>query len=220
MGDRFNTISMMVLGAAIVALGGTIVTGEMFHAERPEKMGYIVEGVEEESADSGAVADPPIALRLQTADVAKGGDQFKKCASCHTITQGGANGIGPNLWATMGKPYGSHAGFAYSDALKAMGRTWTFEEMDAWLKKPSAHIKGTKMSYAGLSNAQDRASLIAYLNAQGSNLPLPAAPAAAPAAAEAPGGQTGDSATPPGGPGTQPGGTPGNTSAPAAVPNQ
>jgi cytochrome c len=53
MDDRKNTIAMMVLAAGIVALGGSIATGEFFHAERPEKMGYVVEGVEVEGEGGG-----------------------------------------------------------------------------------------------------------------------------------------------------------------------
>ncbi len=217
MDDRFNTIAMMALGAGIVALGATIVSGEFFHGERPEKMGYVVEGVEAEAGSAGEVADPPIAVRLATADPAKGADQFKKCASCHTITSGGPNGIGPNLWATVGETAGEgKGGFAFSDALKSKGVKWGFDELDQWLKKPSAYVPGTKMSFAGLSNGQDRANLIAYLNSQGSNLPLPAAPAeGAGNKTEAPAGQ-GKTDSPPSG--EQPGGTPGNTAAPATKP--
>ena len=182
MDSRSNVIAMMVLGAGIVALGSSIVAGEMFHNERPEKMGYVVEGVEEEGGEGSVVAEVPIATLLATADPAKGAEVFKKCASCHNINQGGANGIGPNLWAALGKPHGHVPGFAYSDALKAVPGNWDFEGMNKWLTKPSAYAKGTKMNFAGLSKPEDRANLIAYLNSQGSNLPLLAAPAAAPAA--------------------------------------
>jgi cytochrome c len=184
MDSRNNVIAMMVLGAGIVALGSSIVAGEIFHNERPEKMGYVVEGVEEVSSEGPVVAEVPIATLMATADPAKGAEVFKKCASCHNIANGGANGTGPNLWGVMGKPHGVHPGFAYSDALKAVPGNWDFEGMNKWLTKPAAYAKGTKMNFAGLSKPEDRANLIAYLNSQGSNLPLPAPPAAgaAPAA--------------------------------------
>jgi len=217
MDDRFNTIAMMALGAGVVALGATIVSGEYFHAEKPEKPGFVVEGVVEEGGDAGEAADPPIATRLATADPAKGADVFKKCASCHTINSGGANGIGPNLYATVGEKAGEgKAGFAFSEALKSKGVSWGFDELDQWLKKPSGYVPGTKMSFAGLGNAQDRANVIAYMNTQGSNKPLPAAPAAAP---EAPGGQGAKTDTPPS-TSPQPGGTPGNETTPATKPGQ
>lgn len=182
MDSRSNVIAMMVLGAGIVALGSTIVAGEIFHNERPEKMGYVVEGVEEIAGGDAPVAVVPIATLLATADIAKGAEIFKKCASCHNVTPGGANGIGPALHGVMGKPHAAVAGFAYSDALKAVPGNWDFEGMNKWLLKPAAYAKGTKMNFAGLSKPEDRANIIAYLNAQGSNLPLPAAPAAAAAA--------------------------------------
>lgn len=185
MDNRSNVIVMMVLGAGIVALGATIVTGEVFKGERPERPGYVVEGVEADASAGGPAAAVPIATLLPTADAAKGADVFKKCMACHTATQGGANGIGPNLWATLGEPIGQgKGGFAFSDALKGKGGNWDFEAMNAWLTSPRAFAAGTKMTFAGLSKPEDRANVIAYLNSLGSNLPLPAAPAggAAPAA--------------------------------------
>ncbi|RHW18391.1 cytochrome c family protein [Sphingomonas gilva] len=179
MDDRTNTIAGWVLAGCATALAASIGAGMYFHAERPEKMGYPIEGVEEEGA-GGAAAAVDIATLLPTADAAKGAEVFKKCAACHTINQGGANGIGPNLWAAMGKPHGHVPGFAYSDALKSVPGVWDFKSMDAWLTSPRKYAPGTKMTFAGLGNAQDRADLLVYLNSQGSNLPLPAAPAAAP----------------------------------------
>ena len=184
---KTNTIAGWALGAGIVALGSAIVGNMIFEGHRPEKMGYAIEGVEEEGAGGGA-AEVDIATLLPTADAAKGAEVFKKCAACHTITQGGANGVGPNLYATMGEAIAQgKAGFAFSDALKGVGGSWNFENMNAWLTSPRKFANGTKMTFAGLGNAQDRANVILYLNQQGSNLPLPAAPAAgaSPAAKDA-----------------------------------
>lgn len=184
MDDRFNTIAGWALFAGIIALGGAIVSNKVFETERPEEMGYAIEGVEAEG-EGGAAAGPSLNTLLASADVAKGEKVFAKCAACHTINQGGANGVGPNLYGTLGEPIGQgKGGFAFSDALKKVGGTWTFEAMDKWLKSPRDFAPGTKMTFAGLGNAEDRANIIAYLNAQGSNLPLPAADAA-PAEGEA-----------------------------------
>ncbi|UYY56860.1 c-type cytochrome [Sphingomonas sp. S2-65] len=183
MDDRFNTIAGWALAGGIAALGLTIVSGMAFHSERPEKMGYAIEGVED-AGEAGAAAVEPIATRLAKADPAKGADVFKQCTACHTINQGGPSGIGPNLYAAVGKPHGHVPGFAYSDALKAVPGNWTFDALDAWLTSPRKYAPGTKMTFAGLANPQDRANVIAYLNSQGSNLPLPAAPAAGEAPAD------------------------------------
>lgn len=185
MDDRSNTIAGWVLGAGIVALGASIASGMFYDSEAPEKPGYAIQGVE--SADGGGAAAVPIATLLATADVAKGEAIFKKCVACHTIAAGGANGIGPNLNGVLGKPLASHAGFAYSDALKSKGGTWTFEAMSEWLANPKKYAPGNKMTFAGLGNPEERAAILLYINSQGSNLPLPAAPVADAAAAPAEG---------------------------------
>ena len=186
---EWNKIAGWVLTAAIAVLGLSIVTGMIYSPHAPEQKGYVVEGVEAEADAGGAAeAEKPIAFFLASADAAKGEAAFKKCAACHTINAGGANGIGPNLHATVGKPVASKPGFAYSEALKSKGGSWGFDELSQWLKSPKAYAPGNKMSFAGLGKPEERANVIAYLNAQGSNLPLPAVPAevaAAPADATA-----------------------------------
>ena len=184
MDDRNNTIAGWVLGAGIAALGSTIAMGMVFNGHRPEKMGFEIEAAE----TGGAAAGPAIETLLQTADAAKGEAVFAKCSACHTINAGGANGIGPNLHGVMGEAIGTgHGGFAFSDALKKKGGTWTWQAMNEWLTSPRKFANGTKMSFAGLGKAEDRANLMVYMNSQGANIPLPAAPAADAAAAPAEG---------------------------------
>jgi cytochrome c len=184
--SKTNMVAGWVLAGGIAALGLSIVTGMAYKSHRPEKMGYPIEGVEIGGEHGDAKVDAPIATLLAGADAAKGAESFKKCTACHTINQGGASGIGPNLYAVVGKPHGHIPGFAYSDALKGVPGNWDFDALNAWLKSPRKYAPGTKMTFAGIADAQERANVIAYLNAQGSNLPLPAAPAAeAPSAAEA-----------------------------------
>lgn len=183
MDDRNNTIFGWVLGGCIVALGLGSLTGQMWKGHAPEKMGYAVEGGGDSAG--GADAGPSIEALLQTADLAKGEQAFSKCAACHTVNQGGANGIGPNLWGVMGTKIATHVpGFAYSEALKSHDGDWDWANMDAWLTSPRRFANGTKMSFAGMSNPEERANLIAYMNAQGSNLPLPPPPAPAEETAE------------------------------------
>ncbi len=186
MTDRLNTIFGWVLFAGIVALGLSILSGLYFHADkpqRPETMGFPIEGVVEEGGgDSG----PALATLLASGSADAGASVFAKCTSCHTIEQGGANGIGPNLFGTLGKSIGKHAaGFAYSDALSGKGGEWTYEAMDEWLKSPRAFAPGTKMSFAGLSSPEDRANVILYLHANGGGPPFPAAPVEEPATGDA-----------------------------------
>ena len=170
-----NTIAGWVLFGGIAALGFSIVSSKYFHADspqRPEKMGYVIEGVE---TSGGADAGPAIETLLASADAAAGEKIWSKCAACHTINSGGADGIGPNLHGTMGKAIAS-GGFAFSDALKGVGGNWDWNAMNEWLTSPRKFANGTKMTFAGLGKAEDRANLMVYMNGEGSNLPLPAAP--------------------------------------------
>ena len=177
MDDRFNTIAGWVLFAGIVALGSSIIAGEAFHSERPEKMGYPIAGVVEEGAGA-AEAEKPIEFYLASADPAKGQQVFNKCMACHNADKGGANQLGPNLWDVIGEPIGQGKGFAFSSALSGKGGSWNWDNLAQWLTSPKAFAPGTKMTFAGLGNPQDRANVIAFLNAHSdAPKPLPAAPA-------------------------------------------
>src|SRR5205823_13174782 len=179
-----------VLFAGIVALGSSIVAGEMFRSERPEKMGYPIAGVEQEGA--AAAAEQPIEVYLAKADPAKGQQVFNKCMACHNADKGGANQLGPNLWDVLGEPIGQGKGFAFSDALSKKGGTWDWDKLSQWLSSPKAFAPGTKMTFAGLSNPEDRANVIAFLNSHSdAPKPLPAAP---PQAAAKPDAKTGEAA--------------------------
>ena len=208
MDDRANTIAGWALAGGIAALGLSILSGEYFHSERPEKMGYVVEGVEEEGDAGTAEAEKPIAFYLASADPAKGADVFKKCAACHNAENGGPNALGPNLWGVLGEPVGQGAhGFAFSDALKSKGGTWDWQNLSDWLHSPKKFAPGTKMTFAGISKPEDRANVIAYLNQQSASpRPMPAVPAEA-AAAPAAAGAAADNAAAP---------AEGNEAAPAA----
>lgn len=186
MDDRANTIAGWALAGGIAALGLSILSSGYFHSERPEKMGYVVEGVEAEGDTGGAAAEKPIAFYLASADPAKGADVFKKCAACHNAAKGGPNALGPNLWGVLGEPIGAgHSGFPFSDALKSKGGNWDWQSMSDWLHSPKTFAPGTKMTFAGLSKPEDRANVIAYLNQQSdAPKPMPAVPAEAAPAAE------------------------------------
>lgn len=202
MDGRFNTIAGWVLGAGIVLLGANLLVHEVFKAEHSNEFGYPVNGAGE--SESGGSAEQPIAFYLQTADAGRGERQFAKCASCHTINQGGANGTGPNLYGVAGEPIGTgHGGFAFSDALRTHGGNWDWDNLSAWLASPRAFAPGTRMGFGGMANPQERADLLLYLNAQGGHLTVPPPPAAAPAGGNesagntaAPAGNTANAAAP------------------------
>ena len=97
------------------------------------------------------------------ADLKNGEDHFGLCRSCHTITQGGANMTGPNLYGVFGRKAAAKPGYAYSDALRAKGVTWDAATLDQWLAGPQTFAPGTKMSFPGLKDANDRRDVIGYL---------------------------------------------------------
>lgn len=115
-----------------------------------------------------------IGALLANADAAAGGKVAKKCAACHSFDEGGRHKVGPNLWNVVGRDIGAAEGYKFSGAMADLGGTWDYEALDAFLTSPKAFAAGTKMSFAGIRDAGDRADLIAYLRGlSDSPLPLP-----------------------------------------------
>ncbi len=125
------------------------------------------------AAPQDAAAQDPMAL-IAAADPAQGAKIAKKCLSCHSFDKGGPNKVGPNLWGVIGRKSGSHEGFAYSEAMKNAGKAWNLEELNTYLTDPKKTVPGTKMSFVGLKDAQERAALLRWLRDQSDNpVPLP-----------------------------------------------
>lgn len=164
-GMEFNKIFAAVLVAGIVAMLGGFVGKLLVHGETPAEDAYTIEVVE--AAGPGGAAEAkaePILALIAAADVSRGQTVAKACAACHTFTKGGANGVGPNLWNTLGNAKEHAAGYAYSGALKAHGSaSWTYLDMNKYLWKPKKYAPGTKMNFIGLKKPEDRAAVIAYL---------------------------------------------------------
>nr|1CO6_A Chain A, PROTEIN (CYTOCHROME C2) [Blastochloris viridis]1CRY_A Chain A, CYTOCHROME C2 [Blastochloris viridis]1IO3_A Chain A, CYTOCHROME C2 [Blastochloris viridis] len=104
-------------------------------------------------------------------DAASGEQVFKQCLVCHSIGPGAKNKVGPVLNGLFGRHSGTIEGFAYSDANKNSGITWTEEVFREYIRDPKAKIPGTKMIFAGVKDEQKVSDLIAYIkqfNADGS----------------------------------------------------
>ncbi len=134
-----------------------------------------------EPGGAGKEAAKPVVLAaiaplLVKADLALGESTAKKlCSQCHTFNEGGKNGVGPNLYGSVGQPHGHVAGFNYSTGLKGKTGPWTYEDLNNWLFKPSAYVTGTRMAFAGIKDDQSRANVIAYMRTLSKNpVPLPA----------------------------------------------
>tara|TARA_R110002096_G_scaffold79621_10_gene187175 strand:- start:674 stop:1165 length:492 start_codon:yes stop_codon:yes gene_type:complete len=116
------------------------------------------------SSDQGPPAAQRVALTAAGADIANGQRQFRRCQSCHTITEGGRHTVGPNLYGVIGRPAASASGFSYSRALIESGLSWDAETLEEWIENPRELVPGNRMSFVGLRNADDRRDVIAYLN--------------------------------------------------------
>jgi cytochrome c len=192
---ELNKILGAVLGTCLAVLALNIAAGAIFSTEKPAKPGYAI-AVKAEGGGATKEAAPkevPLPERLAKASIDKGKSTAKQCEACHTLTKGGPNRVGPNLWNIVGSDRGEgRGGFAFSSAMKAKGGKWTYEELDKFLTDPRGYISGTAMTFAGIKNDQQRADVIDYLHTLSDNpLPLPkvaeAKPAApAPAASNAP----------------------------------
>lgn len=151
-----------VCGSLLVFLLLGFFSGLIFDTHS-EEVAYVVNVPEEGAGDGGGAAAPTedVAALVAAADAAKGEAVFKKCAACHKID--GSNAVGPHLENVVNRPIGSVEGYSYSDAMANHGENWTPENLYHFLTKPSAFVAGTKMSFAGLPKADDRANVIAYL---------------------------------------------------------
>jgi cytochrome c len=144
------------------------------------------------SASAQKPAGPPSIDPLLASANVKEGDTLAHqiCAACHSLNKGGPAIVGPNLWGIVDAPHDHMAGFNYSPALeKYKGQPWTYEALNKWLYDPAAYAPGTRMTFAGIKNTQQRADLIAYLRTLSDNpVPLPKVqPTAAAETAPAPG---------------------------------
>jgi cytochrome c len=167
---EWNKIIGAILGSMILAMVSGIIAGNLVKPKRLEHPAYAI-AVAEPSKSPGAggnaeTGPEPIAPLLATADLAAGKERTKVCIACHTFDKGAANKIGPNLYDVLGEPIaGERNGYAFSPALQAhKAEKWGPDELNKWLFDPKGFAPGTKMSYTGLKNAQDRANVVAYLN--------------------------------------------------------
>lgn len=186
-----NTVLGTTLAAALAVIGLGVVSETIFEPHYPATPAYPVQlgAPEAATADAPKEAEPDIATLLASATVEAGTKVAAQCASCHTFTEGGANGIGPNLHTVYGRMAGSWPGFSYSAGVKGFGQTWTAETLNGFLTSPKHYIEGTMMTFAGLKKPQDRANVIAYLhslNPAAPPLPAPPPPSATPAPATSP----------------------------------
>tara|TARA_Y200000002_G_scaffold338983_1_gene308684 strand:- start:1916 stop:2488 length:573 start_codon:yes stop_codon:yes gene_type:complete len=173
---EINKIIASILLTALIIIGIGKIVDVLFYVEKPKLSAYKVEGIDQGNSGQEAstktekiVEAVDIKALLAMGDLAHGEKVFKKCSACHMIAADGKNKIGPNLWSVIGRTAGAVNDYNYSKAMKAYAKEWTFEEMNSYLIKPQAYIKGTKMAFAGLRKEKDRASVILYMNSKSSS---------------------------------------------------
>jgi len=172
---EINKIIAAILMVFFVMFGIGKISDFIFHVEKPKTASYKVE-VPKSTATQASNADQAVDIStlLAEGDVEHGQNVFKKCSACHSVKKGGKNKIGPALYNVLGRNVASIDDYKYSKALIAYEKSWTFIEMNDFLIKPQAYIKGTKMAFAGLKKEKDRASVILFMNQNSDNpLPLP-----------------------------------------------
>lgn len=102
-------------------------------------------------------------LSAEEALLKRGKIVWLKCRSCHETSQDGKNKVGPNLYGLMGAEAGVSEEFVYSEALENSGVVWDEASLDAFLERPAAYIKGTKMAFVGIRKESDRKAVIEYI---------------------------------------------------------
>ena len=118
------------------------------------------------AANEATAAAPSgdLAAMMAGADPQKGRILYLQCRACHSLVpEAEAGKIGPTLHDVIGRAAGTAPGFAYSDAVAKSGITWTAEQIDKWLQRPSEFLPGNKMVFIGIQDPQDRANIIAFI---------------------------------------------------------
>jgi len=160
----FNKYAAAILATALGFMLIKEVSHSAMHTEYPEKPAYGADLVVAEPEDGPVIELPfPQETWIASMDAARGAKVFKKCTSCHNADEGGKNGTGPNLWNIVGSSAAANGSFAYSGAMTNSGVNWGYEELDAFLKKPTNFMSGTKMNFVGLKKEGDRAAVIELL---------------------------------------------------------
>jgi cytochrome c len=169
---ELNKIFGAVVGSVLVVTVLGFIANMLVHPHQLEKSVLDIKLPEPVAAAASvepAVALPPIAPLLASADIEAGKAVTRNCTSCHSFEKGGRNGVGPNLWDVVAKKKAHIDGFNYSPALAAAaGRPgedgqWGYEQLNGFLANPRGYLTGTRMAFAGIRRAEDRANLIAYM---------------------------------------------------------
>ena len=144
-------LAAVAVKAAVIALAWTALTAPADAAPQ--------------TATTGAAPTAAAAPAAESPQLRRGRLLYLQCRACHELKPSGAALVGPHLAGIVGRKAAAVAGFAYSPALAAQSFAWDRERLDRWLERPGALVPGNSMAFAGIASAEDRAALIAYLEA-------------------------------------------------------
>jgi cytochrome c len=169
-----NRVAVTALGAVLFVMLLTAFSNLLLSPRTPKVPGFALPaGAPAATAEAPKAAPAtPLPVLLAKADVTKGENDVKVCATCHNFKEGAGPKIGPDLWNVVGRPVASSPGFVYSDSLKAMGGDWTYDKLDAWIANPKEMVAGTKMAFPGEKDERKRADILDYLHTL-SDKPVP-----------------------------------------------
>lgn len=174
-----------IIGAVLVTLLAIktfdIVGNGLYHPKQLEHNVFVVAGAAQAAPTTAGTATgaavkqvEPITAILASANIDTGKKAAQKCAICHSFDKGAAAKIGPNLWGVVNGPHARAAGFAYSDGMKSKEGAWDYEALNQFIANPKGYVPGTKMAFAGVPRASERADIIAFLRSLAdSPAPLP-----------------------------------------------
>jgi len=157
-------------GMLLIFLLGGWVAETIYHSgsRYDQEQAYTIDTGEEDDEEV-AEAEPEVPFEevYAAADASAGERLWRQCSACHAIAEE-RNGTGPHLVNIVGRAKAAVDGFAYSDVLAGMESDWTPENISAFIENPREYAPGTKMSYNGMRDIEDRANLIAWLENEGS----------------------------------------------------
>lgn len=175
-----NKAFAAVLTAGVTFMVAGFLGDQVVHPTSLQRPAIQVGDAPAEVAAAPAAAAPlvvePITPLLASASADNGRTlAARQCGACHSFDQGGRNGVGPNLYGVVNRNHAQVEGFNYSAANRALAdKPWDYEALNAFLYAPARAMPGTRMAYAGMSSAQNRADVVAFLRTLSpSPAPLP-----------------------------------------------
>lgn len=165
---ELNKIIGAVLGTLLFVMGAGFLAEAIYHPIEGRGPGYVLPEPEGTAVAEAGPAEPavPLGVLLASASAEEGARAARKCQSCHNFGAGEPNKTGPGLYGIVGLPVAHLDNFAYSDIFMTMhneGRVWDYEHLNEFLTAPRAYAPGTKMNFAGIRSAEERADILAYL---------------------------------------------------------